>query len=109
MKISRVEKGIRAFYQEKVGQVEMTAWSMMKESNKYFFKYIKRTLHFKSPMGPFMDKDIKMVNESHFLCPKCLCKNYTAVLVMCILSRSLFNYLQIFALLTLKVNLGPVR
>ena len=50
-KISRAEKGIQAYYQGKTEEEEMRAWSRMEVSNKYFFKYAKSKMCYKSPIG----------------------------------------------------------
>ena len=35
----------------------------MKKSNKYFFKYAKSKLKFKTPVGPFTDKEGNLIKE----------------------------------------------
>ena len=64
IKISRAERGIQAYYQEKTEEEERRAWGRMEISNKYFFKYAKSKMRYKSPIGPFMSDKGDLIEES---------------------------------------------
>ena len=73
-KIQRAEKGIRSYYQQKTEDDELRAWARMEQSNKYFFKYAKARMRYKSPIGPFIsetgqvmdDKPCEILNREYF-------------------------------------------
>ena len=63
-KIGDADANESKFYQHKAEEEEKRAWERMRENSKHFFHLARKKVRIKTPIGPFVTKEGKLMEES---------------------------------------------